>query len=94
MPTDATCADGDIVDTSAETADVGPLGIRAAAVDDPAGPSLQREAALLTQDAKRQAWLVKVGAKMIASTQLSGAEVRTKDVRAKVFPVPEFLRTR
>jgi subtilisin family serine protease len=92
VPTNETCADGDKVNTTGDVADVGAFGIRAASVGGTSALSLQSEAALLTSDPKRQAWLARVGAKMLASTEVTPAEIRTRSVRAKILPVPEFLR--
>src|SRR5215467_880328 len=89
-PLDETCASGDLVDVAGEMPATGPLGIRRASLD--ADSSLDDEIKLLTDDDVRRKWLAKVAAKLIAGTAVSSAEMRARDVRAKVLPVPEFLR--
>ena len=89
-PLAETCASGDLVDVAGEIPATGPTGIRRASLD--AGSSLDDEIKLLTDDEVRRKWFAKVAAKLIAGTAVSSAEMRARDVRAKVLPVPEFLR--
>jgi len=90
IPSNETCASGDLGDPSTDAA-IGGLGVRAAAIGGEEF-SLQREAGALTNDPIRQAWLVRVGAKLLASTEMTRAEMGTRAIRAKVLPLPEFLR--
>jgi len=89
-PLDETCASGDLVDVAGEMQATGPLGIRRASLD--RDLSLEDEIKLLTDDEVRQKWLARVATKLIAGTKVSNAEMRVRDVRAKVLPIPEFLR--
>ena len=89
-PTDETCAAGDVVDTGDRVATRSIMGIASASS---AAVDLDDEiAALAPGDPVRQAWLKRVAAKMSASTAVSPAEMRIRNVRAKVIPLPEFLR--
>src|SRR5262245_41058846 len=89
-PTNETCAAGDVVDTGDRAATRSIMGITstsAAAID------LDAEiAAIAPGDPVQQAWLKRVAAKMAASTVVTPAEMRIRTIRAKVIPLPEFLR--
>ena len=89
-PSDETCAAGDVVDTGDRAAPRSIMGI--AAASDAAFDLDDEIAALAPGDPVRQAWLKRVAAKMSASTAVSPAEMRIRSVRAKVIPLPEFLR--
>ena len=91
IPSDETCASGDLVDPGTNAIAASGIGLRTAALGGD-NLSLEREARLLTDDPVRQAWLVKVGAKLLASTEMTPTEMATRSVRAKVLPVPEILR--
>lgn len=89
-PLDETCAAGDVVDTGDGPATRSIMGIAGTAA---ATVNVNDEiAALAPGDPVRQAWLKRVAAKMAASTAVTPAEMRTRNVRAKVIPLPEFLR--
>jgi subtilisin family serine protease len=89
-PLDETCAAGDVV---AVDEDVSSKMVRVRALGDAAAPlDIDAEIAGLTSDPVRQAWLLKVATKLEAGTIVSAAEMRTRDVSAKILPLPAPLR--
>lgn len=89
LPLDETCATGDLVDTGERAASRSIMGVPRA---DGPERALEQEIEALTDDPVRRAWLRRVAARLEAGTAVSATEMRTREVRAKVLPVPEFLR--
>jgi hypothetical protein len=91
-PLNETCAAGDkvrVADTETSLHSIQALTMgRPHAADRP----IEQEVTALTDDPIRQAWLKRVSDKLIAGTELSQGEVRTRSVRAKVLPFPDPFR--
>jgi subtilisin family serine protease len=92
VPLSETCASGDVVNIDDDEASTRAIMALARGESGDEELALSREISALTTDPARQAWLTKVAAKLLVGTAVSNAELAAKDVRAKVLPIPPFLR--
>lgn len=97
VPSDETCAAGDLVQIDDDEVTTKAIMAQAAMRPTNEQDAIDNEITALTEDQARQDWLRALSQKMIASAlvdeQARGKRVReTSDVRAKVLPLPAFLR--
>lgn len=89
VPLDDTCEKGDTINTKAL-----PFSLRAAAVGGSTHSTelVDDEIKAITSDAKRRAVLRRIAAKMMTPPRPPTAEIGTRDLRAKVIPLPAPVR--
>lgn len=90
VPLPETCEDGDKVTERAAA-----LSVRTMATAAPIAPDalLDEQVKAITHDARQQAALRRIGRKMLERSQASAnAAIRAQDVRAKVIPLPPWIR--
>lgn len=92
-PLQETCAAGDVVNIDDDEASTRAIMALARGESGDEELALAREIEALSDDPSRQAFLGNVAAKMLAGSQVTQAELATRSVRAKVLPLPAFLRT-
>jgi subtilisin family serine protease len=90
VPLDETCEQGDLVDLGEIASPRSTMA--AASVERDLDLGLDHTIKSLTTDPVRRAWLARVAAKLEAGTVVSDSEMQIQGVRAKVLPVPQFLR--
>jgi len=92
VPLPETCEDGDKVTESAAA-----LSVRTMATAAPLEPDalLDNQVRAITDDAGQQAVLRRIGRKMLERSHASAnAAIRAQDIRAKVIPLPPWIRDR
>ena len=91
-PSNETCAAGDVV--TIEDDELTTQAITALAAGSPIdeGEAINREIESLSSDLAQQDWLRAVSKKMMACAEVSEASLGSAEIRAKVLPVPPFLR--
>lgn len=92
VPLDETCAAGDLVNIDDDEASTRAIMALARGESGDEQLALAREIEALSDDPSRQAFLAKVAAKMLAESQVTQGELSVREVRAKVLPLPKFLR--
>jgi subtilisin family serine protease len=87
-PEEATCAAGDLVEVRDGR---GTRAAAAAAPDEPPVPLTETIAALATRREER-ARLTGIAERMLAEGEVAAAPAREEEIRAKILPLPPFLR--
>lgn len=91
-PLKETCASGDLIDLDDDEASTSVIMALAAGEPGNERKAIDREIKALTRDPERRAFLEKIARHMIAKADAVEAEVKTRSVDAKIFPLPRFAR--
>jgi hypothetical protein len=92
VPEDVTCSAGDLVRIEDDEATTQAIMALAAGRPTDEQDAVDREIHALTDDPAQRQFLQRLSAKMIGSAEIDAGALKAADVRAKVLPLPAFLR--